>query len=221
MPVRCRSSRTPIHFFGQMDAIVTLDRERIKRFEDAREGNDAQIQIMLSGLLWYPARLGFEVARASGHLQVSVPKSHWIDRVISAWGLSKNKVIEINFPSNAVGENFRKSYARVEEAEKFFASGDYKQVLTTLRLSFEGLAKSLGFERAGEDFFASLFASALPEKQDKARDALTAIYKFLHLGPHEQANHPNPNAQPVVKREDARFALTLAYVIFEYITPEA
>jgi len=175
----------------------------------------------LPGQLWYPAQQKFEVTRSSsGSLELSVPRSQWIDRVLSVWNLTQIKVIEIKFPGSAAGENFRNSYSRVEEAERLFTSGQYKQVLTTLRLSFEGLAKSLGFPAAGKDFFEALFAPAHPEKREKARDALTGIYRFLHLGPHEQANNLDLGTQPVITRQDARLALTLAHAIFEYITPE-
>ena len=152
-----------------------------------------------------------------------VPKSHWVEGVLSVWNLSNIKVVEIQFPKGTAGENCRASCARVEKAERLFASGQYKQVLTTLRLSFEALANSLGFE--GQDHvkkcFEFLFASSHSEKKEKAREALTGIYRFLHMGPHEQASPPDSNAQPVVTRQDARFALTLAYAIFEYITPGA
>lgn len=209
----------PNPFFRQQDALIALDRQRVSRFEEARGEKDAYFQIMLTGTLWYPSHQKFEVTRASsGFLELSVPRSHWIDRVLSVWNVTHTKVIEIKFPSSAAGENFRNSYSRLEEAEKLYASAQYKQVLTTLRLSFEGLAKSFGFQAAGKEFFESLFASAHPEKKEKARDALNGIYRFLHLGPHEQGNHPESNAQPVVARQDARFALTLAYAIFEYIT---
>jgi len=161
------------------------------------------------------------VTRSSGYLEVKVPQSDWTQRVSSVWNLSSTKVIEIVFPKGTAGENFRASYARVEEAEKLLASGHYKQVLTSLRLSFEALAKSHGYENPGKDFFESLFASSHQEKKEKIRDALTGIYRFLHLGPHEQANHPSSNAQPVVTRQGAQLALTLTYAIFEYITPKA
>ncbi|MGH7743876.1 MAG: hypothetical protein ACREQ5_03535 [Candidatus Dormibacteria bacterium] len=210
---------TPQAFFRQKQVTVPLDRVRVKRFEDARAGNDANFGIMLSCLLWHPAQQKFE-AVWGGPLQVQVPKSHWIERVLSSWNLSDIKIVEIRFPGSDAGESFRNSYARVEEAEKQFASGQYKQVLTTLRLSFEGLAKSLGSEKASKEFFESLFASVHPEKKEKARDALTFFYKFLHLGPHEQANHPDSDGQPVVTRQDARFALIMAHAVFEYITPE-
>ncbi len=214
----------PEPFFRQQEALVALDRQRIKRLEDARAGNNAYFQIMLSCLVWYPAQPKFEVTRSSGYLEVQVPKSHWVEGVVSVWNLSNIKVVEIQFPKGTAGENFRASYARVEDAEKLFASGHYKQVLTTLRLSFEALASTLGFE--GQDrvkkCFESLFASSHPEKKEKAREALTGVYRFLHMGPHEQANHPDPNAQvPAVTRQDARFALTVAHAIFEYITPGA
>lgn len=212
----------PDPFFRQQDALVSLDRQQINRFEEGRAGKDAYFQVMLTGLLWYPEQQKFEVTRSSsGFLEMSVPRSHWIDRVLTPWNLSHVKVIEIKFPRTAAGENFRTSYARLEESERLFASGQYKQVLTTLRISFEGLAKSLGFQAAGKDFFESFFVSAYPEKREKARDALTGIYRFLHLGPHEQTVHVESGDQPVVMRADARLALTLAYAIFEYITPES
>jgi hypothetical protein len=208
-------------FFRQQEALILLDRRQVKRFEDARAGNDAYFQVMVSCLVWYPAEQKFEVARSSGYLEARVPKSHWVERVLSFWNLSNIKLVEIEFPKSTAGENFRASYARVEEAEGLFASGHYKQALTTLRLSFEGLAKSFGFQSAGKEFFESLLASSHSEKQEKARDALTGIYRFLHLGPHEQAGPAGPDAQPVVTRQDARFALTMVYAIFEYITHAA
>lgn len=210
----------PEPFFRHQEAFVALDRQRIRRFEDTRAGNEAYFQIMLSCLVWYPAQQKFEVTRSSGHLEVKVPQSHWAEKVISVWNLSNIKVVEIKFPGSAAGENFRTSYARVEEAEKLFAQGHYKQVLTALRLSFEALAKSFGAEKAGKEFFESLFASTNPEKKEKACNALNNIYRFLHLGPHEQANHQGPNGQGAITRQDARFALTLVHAIFEYITPD-
>jgi len=210
---------SPEPYFRQKQITVSLDRERIKRFEDARAGNNANIQLSFYGLLWHPTQQKYE-AVWGGPLQVDVPKSHWVERVLAYWNLSSAKIVEIRFPQSEAGENFRKAYARVEEAEKHFVSGQYKQVLAALRLSFEALAKSFGFEKASKEFFESLFASAHPEKKEKARDALTYLYKFLHLGPHEQTNHPDSDGRPVVAQQDARFALIMAHAIFEYITPE-
>src|SRR5579863_106577 len=147
----------PEPFFRQQQAFVALSRQQVGRFEDARAGKDANFQTMLTGLLWYAAQQKFEVTRASsGFLELSVPRSHWIDRVLSVWNVTHTRVIEIKFPGSAAGENFRNSYSRLEEAQKLYASAQYKQVLTTLRLSFEGLAKSFDFQGVGRDFFESL-----------------------------------------------------------------
>jgi hypothetical protein len=218
-PLALVPNATP--YFRQQDVSVAFDRLRIRRFEDARAGGDARFQVVLSCLVWYPAQQKFEIARGSGNLEVIVPKSHWAERVISTWNLSNIHVVEIVFPKSTTGENFRTSYARIEEAEKLFVNGQYKDTLTALRRSFETLAKSLGHEKAGKEFFESLFAASAAEKKEKARDAVNGIYRFLHLGPHEQVNQTEPSLQPVISRQDARFALTLAYAIFEYITPSA
>ena len=213
----------PSGYDRQLDILVHLDRTRVTQFEDARAGGDANLSFSFWALIWLstafaPGQSPFEVIFASS-LQILVPKSHWVEKVVQLWDLDSTKLIEIRFPKSQVGENFRVSYTRVEEAERLFLNGDYKQVLTTLRLSFEALAKSLGAERAGREFFESLFTSCHPDKREKARDALTAIYRFLHLGPHEQSVDQNTTAVPVVTRQDARFALTLAHAIFEYIAP--
>jgi hypothetical protein len=210
----------PTPYFRHQEAIVLLDRHRVRRLEDARAGNDASLQLVFSGLLWHQTRQEFQITSPTGNLDVQVPKSHWIEKVVSVWNLSNVKLVEIKFTDGTAGENFRAAYTRVEEAEKLFAGGHYKQALTSLRLSFEGLAKSFGFDKPGEEFFGSLFASSHPEKAEKARKALAGLYRFLHLGPHEQAAQGGAN-DLTVTRHDARFALTMAYAILEYITPNA
>jgi len=203
-------------FFRQQDIFILLDRERVEHFEVARAGNDARLQIDLTGLVSSQGEPKFEVVRSqSGQLDAIVPRSRWVDNVLSPWNVLKTKVIEVTFSDDAAGENFRKAYASVEQAEKHLASGEYKQTLTSLRIAFEGLAKDCGFPSAGKDYFDSLFVSVHPDKKEKAREALNAIYKFMHLGPHQQTS---ASSEPVINRQDARFALILAQAAFGYIT---
>jgi hypothetical protein len=206
----------PTPFYRQQEVTVLLDRHRVRKFEDARGGNNAYFQLAISGLLWYPKKQAFDVTTPTGTLDIHVPKSHWIENVVSVWNLSNVKLIEIQFAGGA-GENFRKSYAHVREAERLFADGQYKQTLTNLRLSLEGLAKSFGFDSPGEQLFGTLFASCHPEKIKKAGEALAGLYRFLHLGPHVQA--AQGAHELTVTRQDARFALTMAYAVLEYLTP--
>lgn len=210
-PLALVPSTTP--YFRQQDVLIGLDRARVRQFEDARDGREARFQVVLSCLVWYPSRLAFEMTRGSGPLDVIVPTSQWADTVVSKWGISRTRLVQIEFPTGETGDAFRTAYARVEEAEKFFLNGQYKQVLTGLRLSFEALAKGLGFERVGGELLESLFANFPEEKKQKACQALLNLYRFLHLGPHEQTDGPT------ISRQDARFALTMVFTVFEYITP--
>lgn len=208
----------PTPFYRQHEVMVLLDRHRVKKFEDARGANNAYFQLAISGLLWHQKKQDFALTTAAQTLDVQVAKSHWIENVVSAWNISNVKLVEIKFAGGA-GENFRASYARVREAEKLFADGQYKQTLTSLRLSLEGLAKSFGFDSPGEQLFGTLFAPCHSEKIKKGGEALTGLYRFLHLGPHAPA--AQGSQELTVTRQDARFALTMAYAVLEYLTPGA
>jgi hypothetical protein len=207
-------------YFRGLQIRVVLNRVRIRQFEDARSGANAQLALHFSALIWFTKEQKFEKTYSTSPLQVIVPRSHWVDDVLSRWGLSSVKMVEITFPASKVGETFRSAYARVESAEKLFANGQYKQVLTELRLAFEGLANSLGFEKRMKECFDHLLAEFGAEKKEKAREAMLNLYRFLHLGPHEQVQAPESAEQPSVTRSDARFALVMTYAVFEYITPE-
>jgi hypothetical protein len=209
---------TPHPFFRHQEAMVVLDRLRVKRFEDARAGNDAHFQIMLSCLVWYPAERRFEAPFTSGSLDVIVPKSQWAERVVSVWNLSSIKVVEIEFPKSVAGENFRAAYAKVEAAERLYASGQWKQTLGELYSAFEALAKALGCAKPDQQCFAALLSELHPVKKEKFKLALDSFCDLLHLGRHE----PNEAAETFnVSRSDARFALLMAHAIFEYITPKS
>ncbi|MFZ0962405.1 MAG: hypothetical protein WAO35_16020 [Terriglobia bacterium] len=211
----------PHPFFAPLDITVDLDRARVWQLEEARAGADAQLVFSFSGVAWLPGSQRFELAPSAGQLQTRVPRSYWVDEVVSRWGLSSVKVVEISFPSSKVGDNFRSAYARVESAERLFANGQYKQVLTELRLAFEGLANSLGFDDRVKDCLDHLFAEFGGEKKDKARESVLNLYRFLHMGPHQVLQTPSATGQTAITRSDARFALVMTYAVFEYITPKA
>jgi hypothetical protein len=207
-------------YFRDLPVKVVFDRARIRQFEDARSEAKAHFAVSFSALMWFAKDQKFEKTYSNSPLQVIVPRSHWVDDVLSRWGLSSVKMVEITFPASEVGETFRSAYARVESAEKLFANGHYRQVLTELRLAFEGLANSLGFEQRMKECFDHLLAEFGGEKKEKAREAMLNLYRFLHLGPHEQVQAPETAEEPAITRSDARFALVMTYAVFEYITPE-
>jgi len=192
-----------------------LDRQRVKGFEDARAESDAHFQIMLSCLVWFPLTQRFEVPLGSTSLDIVVPRSQWVDKVVSSWNLSSIKVVEIRFPKGVVGDNFRAAYMKVEAAERLFANGQWKQTLAELYSGSEVLANAFGFAKPDQQFFATLISH--PIKKEKFKLALDYFCDALHLGRHE----PKEAAEAFsVFAKDARFALTMAHAVFEYITPD-
>ncbi len=205
-------------YFRPQSATVILHRQQIRQFEDARGGKDAHLQIMLSCLLSLPAPPRFEVSRSPGYLDVTIPRSHWVDRVLFPWNLSTVKIVEIRFPGSAAGENFRSSYAKVESAEKLFANGQWKQTLAELYSAFESLAKGYGYARPDQQFFAGVLSSLHPAKKEQLKLSFDSFCDLLHLGRHEPNETPNSLE---LSARDAHFALIMAHAIFEYITPSA
>jgi hypothetical protein len=200
----------------QVEVFVEVDRLQAERFEHARSGANAQLQVSFSGLIWFEGERKFGTVVSQGVLQLVIPRSHWLDEVVSRWGRSAVKVIEIAFPASAAGENYRAAYQTVEGAERLFANGQYKQALAELYCAFEGLAKSQGFGKPDQQYFASLLADFHSAKKESAKLALDKFCDFLHLGRHEPKESPETFA---ILRRDARFALTMAHAVFEYITP--
>lgn len=208
----------PSPYDRQCDVDVPLDRVQIKRFEDVRAGSNANLTIGFSALVWLRTQSIFAAVHANSQLQVVVPKSHWVEEVVSKWSLSNPKIVEIRFPKSETGGNFHTAYSRIEAAERAFANGQYSQVLVELYSAFEGLAKSHQFSKPDQSFFVSLLADMHDEKKEKAKLALDHLCGFLHLGRHE----PKPSPETFqIFRSDARFALTMAHAVFEYITPKA
>lgn len=207
-------------YFRDLPVKVVFDRARIRQFEDARSEAKAHFAVSFSALMWFAKDQKFEKTYSNSPLQVIVPRSHWVDDVLSRWGLSSVKLVEIRFPTSQIGDTFRMAYARIEGAEKLFANGLYKQVLTELRVGFEALADGLGFEKRIKDCLEHLLSDLQGERKEKARDAALALYRFLHLGPHLDSGSPPPSEEPRVLRRDARFALVTTLAFFEYITPE-
>jgi hypothetical protein len=207
-------SRPAPDFGGTVQVFVDLDRTRVKRFEDARAGQNAHLQAHLSALIWVPGQSKFNQIASAGNLDVWVPKSHWADEVVTRWNLSRIKTVEIEFPRATIGENFRSAYEKVENAEKLFTEGHYKQTLAELYSAFENLAHGHGFKQPDQALFADLLADAHGVKKEKAKLALDKLCDFLQLGRHEPKELPETFE---ISRREARLGLTMAYAVFEYL----
>jgi hypothetical protein len=150
-------------------------------------------------------------------LQVPIPRSHWIDTALKAWGVSDLRVLEIKLPG-ASRKEMVTARERLEQAEALYRVGDYPNVLTQLRNAFDAIAQAYSQKGVGKAVWEQILTHTHTGVRDKLLDSFIAFREVLHLGPHQ----PMPTAQSPtpISRQDARFALVVAHAIFEYFSTE-
>ena len=194
---------------------VPLDMRRVKHIEELRNGKDLFFKITLTGLV-VDSNSEFERLQDIG-LQLTVPRSHWIDRVLNVWNISDLRLLEINYSGDGRKE-ITLAKARLAQAEQFYRTGDYAHVLTELRSAFAAVAESYSAQQADKNLFAKMLVNTHPQVRQKLRDSFHCFCAFLNLGPHEPS--PTPETPASISRHDARFALVTAHAIFEYFASE-
>ena len=147
-------------------------------------------------------------------IDLTVPRSHWIDHVLNIWGISDLQLLEVRMPSS--NQEFATTRERLAKAEQLYRVGDYPHVLTSLRLAFEAFAAVYGASRTDKNLFDKILVGAHPEVREKLRDSFDYIYRLLNVGPHEPA--PTVNQQLPIGRNEARYALVTAYALFDYFS---
>jgi hypothetical protein len=195
---------------------VPLTLAQIKHIEDVRDGNNLLLRVTLSGLVALKQLNEFERLQDM-NLQVPIPRSHWIDTALKAWGVSDLRVLEIKFPGASTKE-MTTARERLEQAEALYRVGDYPHVLTQLRNAFDAIAQAYSHKGVGKAVWEQLLTHTHAGVRDKLLDSFIAFREVLHLGPHQ----PIPTAQSPtpISRQDARFALVVAHAIFEYFSTE-
>jgi hypothetical protein len=150
-------------------------------------------------------------------LDISVPRSHWIDMALKPWGVSDLRLLEIKFPG-ASHKEMATARHRLEQAEEFYRAGNYPQVLTELRNAFDAIAQVYSQKGVGKDAWEELLAHTHAGVRERLLETLASFRKVLHLGPHQ----PLPTAQTPtpISRQDARFALIVSHAVFEYFSAE-
>jgi hypothetical protein len=195
---------------------VPLTLTQIKHIEDVRNGNDLRFRLTLSGLVALKQLNEFERLQDMS-LDISVPRSHWIDMVLKPWGASDLRLLEIKFPGTSQKE-MATARQRLERAEEFYRVGNYPQVLTELRNAFDAIAQTYSQKGVGQDAWEELFAHTHAGVRERLLETLASFRKLLHLGPHQPL--PTPQTPTPISRQDARFALIVAHAVFEYFSVE-
>jgi hypothetical protein len=216
LPIAETSS--PQVYERQMQIDILLSIRQAKRIEDVRDGKDPHFRIWLTALMFVDNK-GFERVGESA-IDLRIPRSHWIDHVLNVWKISDLRFLEIKMPS-AERKEFIRAKERLAKAEHLYRSGDYANVLTSLRLAFDAVADAYGGGRAGGDLFSKILADAgiNPDVRERLVGAFTSIRHLLHAGPHEPSKDPSqPSTRLPIGREEARFALIAAHAVFEYFS---
>jgi hypothetical protein len=193
---------------------VPLTLTQIKHIEDLRNGGDLRLRVTLSGLIYLKQTHEFERLQEM-NLDISVPRSHWIDKALKAWSVSDLQLLEIRFPGDSHKEMVT-ARQRLGRAEELYRIGDYPHVLTELRNAFDAIAQAYSQKGVGKDAWEQMLTHTHAGVRDKLLEALEAFRKFLHLGPHQPM--PTQQTPTPISRQDARFALIVAHSLFEYFS---
>jgi hypothetical protein len=193
---------------------VPLTLTQIKHIEDVRSGNDLRFRLTLSGLI----ALKDEFERLQDmNLDISVPRSHWLDMALKPWGVSDLRQLEIKFPG-ASHKEMVTARERLERAEGLYRVGDYPHVLTELRNAFDAIAQAYSQKGVPKDAWEQMLTNTHPTVRERLLETLAEFRKILHLGPHQPL--PTAETPTPISRQDARFALVVAHAVFEYFSTE-
>jgi hypothetical protein len=196
--------------------VVPLTLTQIKHIEDVRSGNDLRLKLTLSGLVALKQLNEFERLQDMS-LDISVPRSHWIDMALKPWGVSDLRLLEIKFPGTS-HEEMATARQRLEQAEGFYRVGNYPAVLNELRNAFDAIAQAYSQKGVGKDAWEEILIHTHPTVRERLQETLASFRKMLHLGPHQPL--PTPQTPTPISRQDARFALIVAHAVFEYFAAE-
>ncbi len=201
----------------RLDLKAPLTLGQIKRIEELRDGKNPCFRITLTALVMlHTTPRDFERA-SDAQLYITVPRSHWIDQVLNVWNVSDLRLLEISAP-NAGRKEIILAQQRLAQAENFYRTSDYPQVLTELRSAFTAIAERYSCKQADQNTFDRMLVKTHPVMREKLKPAFHYCCALLNAGPHEPP--PTPEAPVPVSREDARFALVVAHAIFEYFSSQ-
>jgi hypothetical protein len=206
--VKERSVSWPCHFH------FLLDSKRIERIEETRRGEDIIFELQVEGLASIGKAVN-ELVRiwSPGPIKVEIPQSHWVKEILSKWNYGQVKLVEIYFPESYKHNILKESYQHIEKAIYHFNNGNDRETLASVYSAFESMAKKIGYESPDQNFFYKLLENIENDKRNKSKLLLDYFCRYLHLGRHE------PNKPPVpIERKDSEFALTMAQLIYSYLS---
>jgi hypothetical protein len=206
----------------QFSLVIPLNLITVERIEQAREGDlraalnfQAVFAIHLSD---GPGVERFEPARIEP-LAFTIPKSHWVDKLLPQLGYGKVELIEVRIPSGSRADGLPKAVQEIRQARAYLLNGDWEKAVAHCRNTLETILDSRQLQippasRFGSkvDTFVEQHLSAkLPGKQSK----LLAEEMKLLWETCSTAAHPSPQT---FSRADANFIVQNTTDILVYVS---
>jgi len=139
-----------------MNASFALDAQRIKSIEEDRKGNlkihmtlefhvipCETLELQKNGKPVAVDVLSPDVETQTTALQFEIPRSHWVDNVLSEMGALSLVSIEIPAVQNLIGPEFSKALVELEHAQKYYYAGDHDKAVAHCRTALEPLKTRL------------------------------------------------------------------------------
>ena len=207
----------------QVDLRVALDPFRVSRIEERRKG-DLTLQLSLGYVIALHSDTGsverFEAPIARPGLNLVIPQSHWVQKVLPALGYGTIELVEIPIPESVVPETFTKATESLRRATEDFTQGSYDESVAKCRHVIQMIVESKpvqapegqqpSFPKKVDLFIEQHLSQALSESKRKALgESLKLLWNFTSI-PH----HPVPPGQ--FSRPDAELCIRLAAALLSY-----
>jgi len=201
---------------------IPLDLFTVARIEQMRDGDlraalnfRAMFAIHLSGALGVER---FEPARIEP-LVFTIPKSHWVDKLLPQLGYGKIELIEVRIPDGNRADGLPKAVQEIRQARAYLLNGDWQKAVAHCRNTLETIldsrqiqgAPTSPFRMKVDTFIEQHLSAKLPEKQSKLlADEMKLLWEVCST-----AAHPSPQT---FSRADANFIVQNTTDILVYVS---
>lgn len=193
---------------------VDLSHQELREIEKFRQGKDLDL---ITEVKFVGERNDQPQNKQLSRFQLNfrIPKSDWVERMLSDMNFKKVSLIEI---PELLNSDFQKIVNHVNDAWKQYSMGEYNRVLTDCRKALEELSKTIrskGFEKE----------ATIEEKKRKVPD-WSKLFGNKELGSIIRNMNkkllgfvaPGSHAGTSVNREDADFALMTTHGLVNLAT---
>ena len=161
-----------------------------------------------------------EFTKGHFNIDLSIPHSHWVDKILPGLGYGKVKLIEVPIPEKIVPDTFQKALTELQEAQRYFVEGDYDKVVAHCRSAVQLIPESLKINLSGIENpsfndkmkrFLDEFSSFLNDsKRDALETIIRAIWRLSSV-----SHHPSPSGY--FNRADAEAISHVTTTLIAYV----